>query len=1053
MLEAVTPRAGLESRLTGARVTLSELTEYNPERHIPVDEAYRMIGNSGESRLNPEKLAEAMAKGQIHVYTYTRKGKTEQYLDRLDIGRLYHEPRERVGVAIEPFFAPKDGSNPLDQETYVRRHLQLKDKDGKVVFDMPDAEFPESWDDTSAKIVADKYFYEPKDPEQRKKLEAVIGAPHEHSIRHLVDRVSAFFTEHGKRYGFFATDQDAENFRNELRALQIQRKAAFNSPVQFNAGIEVAYGISGSRSLSYWRNPETGEVVRITDGEYVHPQCHACFIIGPDDNLESILQHGVYEGGIFSAGSGVGQDIGALREINAPLSGGGKASGPMGFLKHLDSQAGIIKSGGKSRRAARMTTMRSYHPDIVDFVGSKVNEDKKALDLMGDGYSPGMDGEAATTVAFQNTNISVRMTDEDFENVRNGGYVELRSVVGDRAVGRISADELLRRISFGAWRVGDPAVQYETKIQEMHTCKNSGRQNSTNPCSEYSFLNDTSCNLASLNVLAFCDENGNLNVEAFMRASRVISIALDIANDAASYPVEKIAKISPEFRTIGLGYANIGAWLMRRGLAYDSDEGRSLVGALTAAMTGAAYRTSTELAERLSPFVHYEFNREHMLEVMEKHRKSLAGLNGRHIPRDLETAAREAWDEVVSRGRVHGFRNAQATVIAPTGTISYLMGCDTTGIEPAIALWVFKDLAGGGTEKLVNKEVPNALRNLGYPGSQITEIMPYIAKHNTVIGAPHVKPEHYTVFDTAFGNIEGIGSIPFEGHIRMLAAAQPFVSGAISKTNNLPEHATVKNIYDGFLLGQELGLKALAVFRNNSKPTTALNFGDRDFRKLGRGEKYDLPSPRPAHEVEISINDIPVHIMVSEYPDGKPGQIVFLSFKAGSDLGALLTTSGIQASRALKRGLTVETIADGWIGHQFNPQGMVYGYPHIRTAVSVLDFAGKFLRLEYLGDVSMATEPEKVDIHTLRGFRNGAFRTYVREKVDDWKFEDVMKDPEYGGFEKPKESDLMGLVQSNGSLLNIRGVPCSRCGRAMLQTAPTCFRCLTCGGSVGGCGL
>ncbi|MBI1972531.1 vitamin B12-dependent ribonucleotide reductase [Candidatus Woesearchaeota archaeon] len=1025
------------------------LKTYDRERHIPVSVAHTLLS---QQQLDPARLQRAIEERKIRTYDFHRG---ESLVDRLDIGRVYYQPRTQYrGLTIERYFS-QGVDDPLEAAgPYETRDLKITDKEGKIIFRMEDAKFPASWDDTSAKIVAQKYLYKPNGEEPKQKLREKIGREYENSPAHLVRRVSSFFADWGKRLGYFETEEDAENFRKELEALQIQRKFAFNSPVQFNAGIYNSYGIGGGSGFNYWRNPETGEVITIGDGCNVNPQCHACFIKGPQDNLESILEHVIDEGGIFHSGSGIGQNIGALREQNAPLSGGGKSSGPLSFLKIYDVAAGSIKSGGKSRRAARMTTMRSEHPDVLDFIDSKVREDKKMLLLMKHGYAGGMDGEAATTVALQNTNISVRMTAEDFEKVKNGGSIELKSVVDGRVVKKVPAEEMLRRIAYGAWRIGDPAVQYETKIQEMHTCPNSGRQNSTNPCSEYLFLDNTSCNLASLNVLAFCDEKGNLDVQEFMKAARIITIAQDIANDTASYPVKDIATISPEFRTIGLGYANIGAWLMRRGLAYDSDEGRAVVGALTAILTGTAYTTSAEMAEHLGPFMHYELNKRPMLEVMEKHKRGLEDILWKHVPREMEGAARGAWDTVLERGQRSGFRNAQATVIAPTGTIAFLMGCDTTGIEPALALWIFKDLAGGGTEKLVNKEVSNALRNRGYKPKQIEEIVQFVQEHNTVRGAPYVTPNHYTIFDTALGNDEGIGSIPFEAHVRMLAAAQPFVSGAISKTNNLPETATVKDLYDGFMLGHELGLKALAAFRKNGKPTSAVNFGSTTIREVKRGEKEDLPARRGAYETEVKINGTSIHILVSEYADGRPGQIAFLSYRAGSTLGALLTTSGIQASRALKRGVELEDIIEGWIGHEFEPRGLVQGHPHIKTALSPLDFAGKFLKLEYLGDTSVANNPASVDVTKLHGFKNGAFRTYARRKVDDWDYDQVMKDPEFGGFVKEEsKSPTMIPPRKDVENNNPRGLPCNACGRIMVQTAPGCFKCLVCGDNVGGCGI
>jgi len=521
--------------------------------------------------------------------------------------------------------------------------------------------------------------------------------------------------------------------------------------------------------------------------------------------------------------------------------------------------------------------------------------------------------------------------------------------------------------------------------------------------------------------------------------------------------------ISPEFRTIGVGYANLGSLLMRKGLAYDSEEGRAFAGAVTALMTGTTYEASADIAEKLGPFIHFEFNKQPMLDVMGKHQKNLDDILWESVPEELKTASYQSWKNAIKKGKENGFRNAQATVLAPTGTISYLMGCDTTGVEPSISLIIYKNLAGGGTLKLVNKEFTNALKNLRYSEEQIKDISDYVKEEiakdlprATVIGAPHLRPEHYKVFDTAIGNPHGQGVIPFEGHIKMLGATQPFISGAISKTNNLPENATVKNIYDGYLLAHELGLKAVAVFRNNSKPTAALSFGDKSVKKLERGEKEDLPQKREAFENEVKIGGTSLHVMISEYEDGRAGQITFLSHKAGSTLGALLSTSGIQASKSLKRGVHLEDIVEGWIGQEFEPKGLVYGHPYIKQALSPLDFAGKLLRLEYLGDLSVANIGEKeIKVEDLRGAKNGAFKTYERMHVDSWDFEQVIKDSEYGEFVKTDKSKKILAVSNNGSLsnTNTRGVLCKTCGNIMGQTAPNCYECKNCGDKVGGCGM
>lgn len=1033
------------------KYTKFPLEGYVPDRHLELGKMYSLVSNEN---LPVDKINDAISSGELQVYHF----KDVQYLDRLDVGRVYHEePENKKGLSVEKYFTDKVSDIKNSAGAWGIRHLEIKNyQTDEVVFSL-DAEFPVSWNDTNASIVAQKYFFKPRKEEWKKKLTEKIGVDHENSLFHLSTRVANYLAEEGSKLGYFATEEDKNNFRDEILYLQVNQKFAFNSPVQFNAGLFNEYGVEGNKSPNFYKDPKTGLISVEDFGEYEHPQCHACFIAGPQDDLEKISQHYGDESRVFSLGSGIGQNIGILRGQGEPLSGGGKSSGSISFFKNFDYNAGAIKSGGKSRRAARMTQMRQNHPDILEFIRTKVREDHKALILMQNGYSSGMDGEAYTTVALQNTNLSVRLNDYFFEQVRHGGKIDLVNVTDGKVIGNVSAEQLLKEMAFGSWRIGDPGAMYETMIDLMHTCPNSARQNASNPCAEYLFIDDTSCNLASLNLLSFCDENGNFAVRDFVRAAKIIQLALDINNSAASYPIRRIAEISPEFRTTGLGYANMGGFLMRKGLAYDSDEGRAWASAITALMTGSAYEASSEMAEKLGTFTHFEFNKKPMMKVMERHKNSLENIVWDHIPSEIKNSVYSSWSNVLEKGEKNGFRNAQATVIAPTGTISYLMGSqDFTGIEPAISLTIQKNLAGGGNITLANQEVENALKNLNYSPNQIKDISEFIAKRNVAIGAPHLNPDHYAIFATAFGNANGEGNIPIEGHLKMMAAAQPFVSGGISKTNNFPESATVRDVYEGFIMAHDLGLKGLTFFRNNSKPISALSFGNRGFQILKRGEREDLPAKRPAAEFETTIftehGEVPFHMIVSEYKDGRPGQITFLSYKAGSTLGAFLNNAGIQASRSLKRGVSLEDVATGWLGHEFDPKGMVKGYPFVKVTTSPLDLAGKILLIEYMGKTEFATEPEKVNLVDLQGFQNGAFRTYRRMKVNDWDFNSVMKDPELGGFVNGENLELIGNSH-NGKMNNSRGVTCKACGNPMRQTAPNCFSCERCGDKVGGCGL
>ena len=629
---------------------------YSPEnlrsrdknRHLEIGEAYQLVSSQEDRGLPVTRLKEAIKRGEIRVYTFGG----HQYLDRLDMGRVYAQPQKTGGMTFSRGFST-EGEDPLESAgEYKVMPVVINDNQGNERFRMDDTEFPNSplWADRTANtVIAQKYFFRPDRPEWKDKLKQKIGSDHEYSVKHLITRTTNFFADSGWNLGYFKTEADREAFRDDLMWLQIQRVMAFNSPVQFNAGLFNEYGIGGSRGVNFFRDPKTGEVRRIEDGCYVHPQSHACFIKGPRDDLESICQHAGDEAAIFSLGSGVGQDIGVLREKGARLSSGGEASGPLSFVKIYDDHAGTIKSGGKSRRAARMTTMRYDHPDSMDFIRMKVGEDRKALLLMKEGYSRGMDGEAVTTVTFQNTNFSVRLDDYFFKQLDKGGDVELRSVTDGRVVGKVPAKRMLQEISFGSWRIGDPAVQYDSRIQEDHTCKNSGKQSSSNPCSEYMFVDDTSCNLASINLARLSDDRGNFKVRDYEKAIRVIVTAQDIANSGSSYPVESIARISPEFRTIGIGFANLGTLVMRRGVGYDSEQGRALAGALTAILTGKAYETSAELSNKLGSFTHFRFNRKPMLKVMHNHQSRLDNVNWNLVPADIKDAAYKSWNSVTRR--------------------------------------------------------------------------------------------------------------------------------------------------------------------------------------------------------------------------------------------------------------------------------------------------------------------------------------------------------------------------------------------------------------------
>jgi ribonucleoside-diphosphate reductase alpha chain len=1032
-----------------------ELGSYEKKKHIPLNEAYSFIE---QQNLDPAKIKTSIEKGELHLYEFGN----QQFVSRLDVGRVYHtSPKKQEGLTIERYFTTK-GENPFSSVNFQTVNVSIKEaKTNKVVFEMNDLEVPDWMDEISASIVASRYLFKPDKSAWKEKLKTKIGSEYEHSLKNLNQRVADFFADEGERLGYFKTSDDKETFRDELLYIQANGFGAFNSPVQFNAGIFNSYGIAGSKGTNFWTDPKTGELKKINEGEYVRPQEHACFINGPADDLESILEHAVDEGAIFASGSGVGQDIGALREEGGILSGGGKASGPKSFTIYYDKGAGTIKSGGKTRRAARMTNMFQNHPDIMEFIRMKVREDHKALMLIQAGYSEGMDGEAYQTVAFQNSNLSVRLDDDFFNKIKTGGEIELLGVKDGKVKGKVSAEKMLKEISFGSWRIGDPAVQYNSEIQRMHTCPNSGEINASNPCGEYFNVDDTACNLFSTRMTAFFRSDGTFDVEKYKRVVRIGAIAQEIANKAASYPVKSIARTSPEFGAIGMGYSDFGAALMRLGIAYDSEKARNLQGVISALMTGTVYETSAELAKHFGTFTHFEINKKQMLNVMKIHKENLESLLAEPFEDEgLKTAALESWKNVLEQGEKYGFKNSQATAIAPTGTISFLMGSSTTGIEPVYALLTTKSLAGGGTLTLINKDARIGLEKLGYPEEQIKEIEAYAAEEvaenihrNTFRGAPHLKEEHYSIFDTAQGGFNGKGSISSFGHIGMVAAAQPFISGGISKTINMPKQTKVKDIYDGYILGRDLGLKGITFFRDESKPSAVFGIS-KLVRKLERGEKEDLPTQRKAFENEFEIlsenGPVSFHIITSEYPNGLPGQIAFLSYKAGSTLGATLSTAGVLASKALKRGVSLDDVTKSWLGQEFKPFGLVTGHPYIKGTTSFLDLAARYLRLEYLGDKEMAVQKDQVDLKNLRGFKNGAFRTLKRAKLDDWKLDDVLNDFEWGGFVEPSGEDK---VEGNGNHSHTSsGRLCNNCGREMKRDGVNCFHCETCGDKVGGCG-
>jgi len=841
----------------------------------------------------------------------------------------------RRALVIEPTFCPPDVASPFDTVAWERRTASIKTDSGEVVFEQADCEVPATWSQRATNVVASKYFYgEPGTPER------------ETSVRQLIHRVVRTIADWGLADGYFATPDDGERFYRELAWLCLHQCVSFNSPVWFNVGLYHCYGIKGAMCNWYW--DARTQTARQPENPYEYPQASACFIQSVADNMEDIMELARSEAMLFKFGSGTGTDLSTLRSHREKLSGGGKPSGPLSFMRVYDQIAGVVRSGGKTRRAAKMQSLKVTHPDILEFIECKYKEEQKARALIQAGYTP---EEAYSTVLYQNANLSVRVTDEFMEAVEADGLWTTHWVTDPSREGpTYRARELFQKIAQTAWACGDPGIQYDTTINRWHTCPNSGRINASNPCSEYMFLDDSACNLASVNLMKFRRPDGTFDAQRFMAACRITFIAQEILVDHASYPTPRIARNSHRFRPIGLGYTNLGSLIMAAGLPYDSDEARGLCSAVTALLHGAAYRTSAELAAAVGPFEAFEENRAPMLRVMEMHWEKQEQI--RNCPAYLKEVVRQVWDEVLTAGRRYGFRNAQATVLAPTGTISFMMDCDTTGIEPEIALVKYKQLAGGGSMKIVNQTVPLALKTLGYNEDQIAQIVAYIEAQGTIEGAPHLRPEHLPVFDCAFVAPGGTRFIPWRAHVLMMAAAQPFISGAISKTVNMPRESTPEDIAAAFMEGWKLGLKALAVYRDGSKesqPLSTRSDSDKAAQPLPPPRRERLPDTRQSITHKFSVNGHEGYITVGLYPDGRPGELFITMAKEGSTIGGLMDCFGTAVSMSLQYGVPLKVYVEKFTHTRFEPQGITSN-PEIRVATSIVDYIFRWLGKTFLSE-------------------------------------------------------------------------------------------------------
>src|SRR5689334_19625077 len=852
------------------------------------------------------------------------------------------------GLKIEAEFCPADVADPFDTVQWELRSAQIKDENGKLMFEQKDAEIPASWSQLATNVVVSKYFYGENGTPER-----------ERSVRQLIHRVTRTITDWGKADGYFASDEDAERFYRELTWLCLHQHGAFNSPVWFNVGLFHINGVVGAKCNWRW-NPETMDVEQ-PENPYEYPQGSACFIQSVEDNMEAIMSLATSEAMLFKFGSGTGTDLSTLRSYREKLAGGGKPSGPLSFMRVYDQIAAVVKSGGKTRRAAKMQSLKIWHPDILEFIECKWKEEKKAHCLIEKGgYEANFNGEAYSSILFQNANLSVRVTDEFMAAVENNGKWQTHWITDGKTEGpSYDARFLLGRMAECAWQCGDPGVQYDTTINRWHTCPNSGRINASNPCSEYMFLDDTACNLASINLMKFRKaDDGTFDAERFQAACRIFFIAQEILVDHASYPTQDIAKNSHLFRPLGLGYSNLGSLLMSAGMPYDSNEAYGVCGAVTAMLHGAANLTSAELAEAVGAFDEYEKNAEPMLRVMQMHRNAVDEIDP-NCPPYMKDAARKVWDNVLAAGRVHGFRNAQATVLAPTGTISFMMDCDTTGIEPDIALVKYKQLAGGGMLKIVNQTVPLALATVGYDQPQIGSILAYINEHDTIEGSPDVKEEHLAVFDCAFQPRKGKRSIAWQSHVLMMAAAQPFLSGAISKTVNMPRETTNEDIAKAYFDGWKLGLKALAIYRDGSKesqPLSTSTEGDRAAAAaVAKPRRERLEDTRQSITHKFSVSGHEGYITVGLFPDGRPGELFITMAKEGSTIGGLMDAFGTSVSMSLQYGVPLEDYVRKFSHMRFEPQGYTKN-PDIRIAKSLIDYIFRWLGITFLPGYKEASQ-------------------------------------------------------------------------------------------------
>ncbi len=940
-------------------------------------------------------MAEGLATSRVAVDADVNR--VDQAIGAEKVAPPAAEPR---GIALQRSFT-EAGVDPYTTVEWERRSAVIYGEKGEVVFEQHDVEIPKAWTQLATNVVVSKYFRGPLGTPQR-----------ERSVRQLIGRVVGTIRSWGVKQGYFQTQADAATFADELTHILLHQKASFNSPVWFNVGVE----------------PK--------------PQCSACFILSVQDTMDSILDWYRREGVIFKGGSGSGVNLSRIRSARERLGGGGTASGPVSFMKAADASAGVIKSGGKTRRAAKMVVLNVDHPDILDFVRCKSEEEGKARALIAAGYDSSIDGAAYGSVFFQNANNSVRVTDEFMRTFLANGEWHTRFVTSGEVADTFPAAKVMQEIADATYACGDPGMQFDTIINDWHTCPESGRINASNPCSEYMHLDDSACNLASLNLMRFIDVGGDFDVAAFRHAVDVLITAQDIVVDHSSYPTPEIEKNAHAFRELGLGYANLGALLMSLGLPYDSDAGRHFAAAITALMCGEAYLQSARIAGAMGPFSGYAINREAMLRVIGKHRAAAHKIDPALVPLELLSEARRAWDEALTTGERQGFRNSQATVLAPTGTIAFMMDCDTTGIEPDIALVKYKKLVGGGLLKLVNNTVPRALRRLGYETREVQEIVEYIDEQETIEGAPKLADEHLAVFDCAFRPAKGARSIHYLGHIRMMGAVQPFISGAISKTVNLPPEATVGDIIEAYVEAWRQGVKAIAIYRDGCKQTQPLNTASPsasaaaaaaaaaapEFQPVRRRLANDCQSFR--HKFDIAGHEGYIH--VGFYDDGTPGEIFIKMAKEGSTISGLMDTIATLTSMALQYGVPLEVLVNKFAHVRFEPSGFTKN-PEIPMAKSLTDYIFRFLGARFLS----ADQRREVGINEVTPAATALPAVEARAIGVD-----AGAPVTQGTGEGASRTTAFSFSPQADA------PSCSDCGSIMIRNG-SCYKCLNCGATSG----